>query len=254
MDEESQTVTPKRRKLPWERPFLRALARTGNVSQAALCVGIVRRAAYHHRERHPDFSQAWDDALEQFADGLEAEAVRRAVKGVTRYKFYKGEAVLHPDLCRCGHLFGSHELDAGCREAGCGCERFIGQPYREREYSDTLLALLLKGLRSEKYKDNLGLSQEEIDAYIEARINERAEARANQIISRNGTAPPPPVTASQGNVLPDSGLASPAAGSPAPGPLSQERGPEPVHPEEFPTRPPWLPPEGLPPRNQANGP
>jgi hypothetical protein len=140
-----------------------------------------------------------------------------------------------------------HENDACCQEEGCSCTHFLGQPYKERERSDALLALLLKGLRSEKYCDHLGISQEEVEAYIEKRVAEMAEVRANQIISRNGTAPPPPVTASQGNVLPDSGSAGPAADGPAPGPGSPDPSPEPFHSDRPTLQPDWLrtpPPEG----------
>jgi hypothetical protein len=251
MDETLQGAAPKgRRKPPWGKPFLKVLADSGNVTRAAASVGIHRMTAYRARMQQPDFSQAWDDALETFVDGIEAEAVRRAVKGVVRYKFYKGKAVLHPDLCRCGHTFGAHEVDAACREEGCSCRQFLAQPYQEREYSDALLALLLKGLRPGTYRDSLGLSQEEIDQYIEKRIAEQAEARVearlNQLGIRNGTAHP-----SSSARTADPQPAPQVSPPPDPGPSGPE-GPPPAG--EFPRRPPWLPPEDLPPRNQASGP
>jgi hypothetical protein len=214
MSERLQKLARKgRKKRAWERTFLKILAQSGNVTEAAEAVGLTRTSLYDHRQRHDDFSQAWDSALETFADGIEQEAIRRAVKGVTRYKFYKGQPVLHPDLCRCNHGRLMHENDAACREEGCSCGRFLAQPYREQEYSDALLALLLKGLRSEKYRDNLGLSAEEVDAFIEKRIAEEAEARMKQIVSRNGTAPLPQ-PAPEVNPPPDSSRARAAAGSP----------------------------------------
>jgi hypothetical protein len=246
MDEMLQGDAPKgRRKPPWGKPFLKVLAASGNVTRAALAVGITRMTAYRARMAHPDFAAQWDNALEGFADGIEAEAIRRAVKGVTRYKFYKGKAVLHPELCRCGHALSEHEADDACQEEGCRCSHFLGQPYKERERSDALLALLLKGLRPGTYRDSLGVAPEEIDAYIEDRIRERAEERVKQL-TRNGTIHPSssariaePETAPQVSPPPD----SPSAGPESPPPA-----------ERFPTRPPWMPPEGLPPRNQASGP
>jgi hypothetical protein len=237
MPERLQKLARKgRKKRAWERTFLKILAQSGNVTEAAEAVGLTRTSLYTHRQRHDDFSQGWDSALETFADGIEAEAIRRAVKGVTRYKFYKGKPILHPDLCRCGHTWGDHEVDAACREEGCNCPHFLGQPYKERERSDALLALLLKGLRSEKYRDNLGLSQEEIDQYIERRVAEMAEARANQIISRNGTAHPPEPP--QVSPPPDPASASAAAGSPAQGQGSP--GPEEYYSDQESLRPDWL--------------
>jgi hypothetical protein len=243
----------KRGKPPWRKAFLANLSRTGSVTAAAQAAGVERKTVYRHREHHPDFAAQWESRLEEFADHLEEVAIDRATRGVQRFRFYKGKPLPHPLLCQCGHSKVDHG-QGPCSQEGCRCPSFAGAPYAEQEPSDTLLIFLLKGARPEKYMDNLGLDAAQIDAYIERRVAEMAQERVNQIISRNGTAPPPPVTASQGNVLPDSGLASPAAGSPAPGPLSQEGGPEPVHPEEFPRRPPWLPPEGFPPQNQAGGP
>jgi hypothetical protein len=235
MSERLQKLARKgRKKRAWERTFLKILAGSGNITEAAEAVGLARTSLYDHRERHPDFSQAWDSALETFADGIEQEAIRRAVKGVTRYKFYKGQPVLHPTLCECNHGKRSHEQGGRCQEAGCSCAQFQAQPYQEQEYSDSLLALLLKGLRPGTYRDNLGLAPEEIDAYIEQRIAEQAEERVKQI-TRNGTIHPP----------------APAP-QVSPPPDSPSVGPPPA--EEFPTRPPWLPPEDSPPRNQAGGP
>jgi hypothetical protein len=257
MSERLQNLARKgRKKRAWERTFLKILAQSGNVTEAAEAAGLTRPSLYEHRERHSDFSQAWDSALETFADGIEAEAIRRAVKGVTRYKFYKGQPVLHPTLCECNHGKRSHEQGGRCQEEGCSCAQFQGQPYRERERSDALLALLLKGLKPESYRDSLGLDAAQVDDYIERRIAELAEervaARMNQLGIRNGTAPHPPATAGQENALPDSASASAAAGSPAQGQGSQDGGPQPVHPEEFPRRPPWLQGE-LPGGNQPNG-
>jgi hypothetical protein len=244
----AQGGTSKRRKrAAWERAFLTVLAKGGNISRACKAAGIGRRTAYNVRAKHRDFAEAMEDAISTAADAFEAEAIRRAVKGVTRYKFYKGQAILHPTLCECDHDRRSHEQGARCLEEGCNCTHFQGQPFREQEYSDGLLALILKGLLPEKYRDSLGLDAAQIDDYIERRVAEMAEARANQIISRNGTAPPPPVTASQENALPDSGSAGPAAGGPAPGQGTPD-------PSTFYSDVPPLLPDGFPPRNRANGP
>jgi hypothetical protein len=138
-----------------------------------------------------------------------------------------------------------HENDGVCREEGCRCTHFLGQPYFEREYSDQLLALLLKGLRPEKFRDNLGLSQEEIDAILEKRIAELAEARVNQI-TRNGTIHPPG-PAPQGSPPSDSSSTSATAGGPALGQGS-------LDPSTFYSDAPPLLPDGFPEQGPANGP
>jgi hypothetical protein len=251
----AQNRTPKRRRKSWEPGFLAALSRSGSVASACQAARIGRRTAYDRRFKDEDFSSRWESALETFADGIEAEAIRRAVKGVVRYRFYKGKAVLHPELCLCNHGRLRHEGDAACQEVACTCSHFLAQPYRERDRSDALLALLLKGLRPDRYRESLGLSAEEVDAFIERRIAELAQERVNQI-TRNGTihpsssariadpGPAPPVSPP-----PDGASASAAAGPPAPEATS---GPPDPPPFEAPRRPPWMQGE-LPGENRQGG-
>jgi|SRR5215213_2566501 len=98
--------------------FLNTLRRTANVSRACKAEGIGRATAYEWRETDKAFAARWDEAVEEGLDTLEQEARRRALKGVRRAHFYKGE--------------------------------IIGW---EKEYSDTLLIFLLKGGRPEKYRE-----------------------------------------------------------------------------------------------------
>ena len=110
------TSIKRRRRRPWEKAFLETLARTGIVLVAAQAAGIDRPTTYVHRERHPDFAVAWDEAMEQATDLLEAEAVRRARDGIEK-----------------------PVTVAGCREV-------------IREYSDALLIFLLKHRRPQIFK------------------------------------------------------------------------------------------------------
>lgn len=74
------------------RTFLDVLARTGIVTTAVQAVGVARMTAYRWRE-DPEFAKAWDDALEQAADRMEAEAIRRAVEGVEEPIYQGGQLV-----------------------------------------------------------------------------------------------------------------------------------------------------------------
>jgi hypothetical protein len=75
--------------------------------------------AYVHRRQDPAFAQEWEETLQQAMDiVLEPEAIRRAVEGVEKAVYYQGEPV--------GTV---------------------------REYSDTLLIFLLKGWKSDRYKE-----------------------------------------------------------------------------------------------------
>lgn len=110
---------------PWQKGFLAVLCEGGNVTLAAQAVGIERSTAYDRRNSNEAFAALWDDAMEQAADLLEAEARRRAYEGWDEPVF--------------GRLAG--------RDAG------EGQIGLVRKYSDSLMQTLLKGAKPEKYRD-----------------------------------------------------------------------------------------------------
>ncbi len=105
--------TPKKRE-----QFLELLATNGNVTVTCDALNLRRQTVYEARAEDPDFAAAWDEAMEQAADHLEAEARRRAVDGWDEPVYYLG--------------------------------RRVGLV---RKFSDTLLIFLMKGARPEKYRD-----------------------------------------------------------------------------------------------------
>ena len=78
---------------PWQAQFLAYLGKTANVSAAARFAGQPRSAVDEYRKREAAFAAAWLQALEEAADRLEMEALRRAVDGVKEDKFYQGAVV-----------------------------------------------------------------------------------------------------------------------------------------------------------------
>lgn len=98
--------------------FMAELTQHGNVTRAARAVGITRVYAYQVKAEDAVFAEAWDNAIQEWADMLEGEADRRAFEGATKGIWYKGE--------------------------------LVGE---ERLYSDTLLMFRLKALRPDLYKD-----------------------------------------------------------------------------------------------------
>lgn len=62
----------------WMAAFLAVLRNSANVRVAADAVKITRRAAEKARKRNARFSAAWDDAIEDAVDTLEAVAWQRA--------------------------------------------------------------------------------------------------------------------------------------------------------------------------------
>jgi hypothetical protein len=107
--------------------FLEALAATGRVTQAAIAAKVGRTAVYAWRKADPKFAAAWDEAEELGVAMLEDEATRRAVEGVTRPLVSGGTIIRGDD----------------------------GKPLELREYSDTLLAMLLRAKRPERYRERV---------------------------------------------------------------------------------------------------
>jgi hypothetical protein len=102
----------------WVPAFLAALARSPNVSAAALAAGVGRRTVYDYRAADDDFARRWDEALDESTDDLVGECYRRAREGCEKPVYYQGE--------ECGRLV---------------------------EYSDTLAIFLLKAHRPAVYGD-----------------------------------------------------------------------------------------------------
>jgi hypothetical protein len=73
--------------------FIAELRKHANVSRASAVISRTRGAMYWLKERRPEFAAVWDEAVESFTDGVESELLRRAVAGVKKPVYYKGEIV-----------------------------------------------------------------------------------------------------------------------------------------------------------------
>lgn len=98
--------------------YINAIRETGLEASARRIAGVSKRAVENTIEENPDFAEQLEDAMDCAADVLEAEARRRAVDGYEEDVYYKGE--------------------------------FVGTTTK---YSDSLLALLLKGRRRQVFGD-----------------------------------------------------------------------------------------------------
>ncbi len=72
-------VTGEKQRRPWRKKFLRALAKSGNVTGSCQEAGILKMHAYRVFHKFPRFAAAWESALVSSIDELEAEARRRAL-------------------------------------------------------------------------------------------------------------------------------------------------------------------------------
>lgn len=63
--------------------FVAALQTKKCVTSAAKCIRMDRSTVYLWRDKDPEFARAWDDALENVVDLLEASMFERAIAGDT---------------------------------------------------------------------------------------------------------------------------------------------------------------------------
>lgn len=104
----------------WTDAFLAHLAETGILSDAAAAAGVNRTTVFRRRQDDPEFAKQVEEAIDMAADKLEAEARRRALEGVEE-PVYQG-----------GQMVGTRTV-----------------------YSDSLLALLLKGRRKKVFAERI---------------------------------------------------------------------------------------------------
>lgn len=133
--------------------FLNTLAEDGNASRAILVSGWDRREVYKQRQKDPDFAEAWEEALAAAADRLEAEALRRAAGGVAKPLYHQGQPVyLYRTIVDENNV---PQRDEDGRELREVVRDDKGQPVQavEYTYSDSLMALMLRGAKPEKYRE-----------------------------------------------------------------------------------------------------
>ena len=127
--------------LTHKKAFLADLSSYGNVSRAAEKSGVSRQYWYRMRSEDAAFSESWDKALEIGTEALEDEAKRRAYEGWDEPVFYEG--------------------------VECGTKR---------KFSDTLLIVLLKAHKPDKYRENINVTGEMSISNLE-KARERAKER-----------------------------------------------------------------------------
>lgn len=113
------------------RAFLKAYRATGNITAAADACGIDKRRHYEWLDRYDDYVVAFAKAQDRVKMVCEQEALRRAVDGRPRKKFYKGDPLIDPET---------------------------GSQYIEHEVSDTLLIFMLKSLDPVTYRERYDLA------------------------------------------------------------------------------------------------
>jgi hypothetical protein len=123
-ERDTSDSTPAHSRETWDREaWLGCYEYSKRVSEACRMVGISRQTAYAERERNDEFAARWDELNAQVVEELEAEAYRRAVEGTDKM------------VVSAGKRLGT-----------------------EKQFSDTLLTLLLKANRPEKYRERVDVA------------------------------------------------------------------------------------------------
>lgn len=100
---------------------------------------VTRREINLLRQTDTEFEMAFQEAMDEASDVLEAEAWRRALEGVAQPVMKDGKAVVNPDT---------------------------GQALMVRRYSDALLVMLLRGNKPGKFAVRTMVSSREDAAQI----------------------------------------------------------------------------------------
>lgn len=133
-----------------QRAFLAAFELSGNVSQAALATGIGRRTHYAWLEQQEAYRTAFEDAKDIAADRLEQELYKAATVGIEEPVIHQGQLCFEPLRDKQGRLMRDKK----------GNVRLSNQPLSVRKFHPVAAFFLLKGMRPEKYRDNVKVSGE----------------------------------------------------------------------------------------------
>lgn len=121
---------------PDKRAFLAAYAHTGRITRAALSAQVNWRNHYNWLKSDEQYVLSFAEAQRMAGDFFEDEAIRRALEGIQKPVFYRGEHVEN-----------------------------------ETVYSDTLMIVLLKGAKPDKYRDNVKV-ETDITVHLETSLQQ----------------------------------------------------------------------------------
>lgn len=85
---------------PWRRfdaraqvTFLKTFALTGRIAESARAAGVSKQTVHDHRKKDEIFAELYEEALDSYRDRIESEVHRRALVGLDKPVYQKGELV-----------------------------------------------------------------------------------------------------------------------------------------------------------------
>jgi hypothetical protein len=148
-------ATPKKRKgLSKQRAFLAGYVRTASITKAAKAAKIDRSLHYRWLLEDEEYKKAFAAAYLEAGDLLEDEAVRRANEGIEEPLVYQGE-FSYPEIWDPKAMTEHTNAETGEVTVTHGAFKRSRKPLCVNKKSDPLLMFLLKGFKSDKYRDRV---------------------------------------------------------------------------------------------------
>jgi hypothetical protein len=140
--------------------FIKHLSEMPNVSRAARLAGFASRTAYFFKDNEPDFKLAWDAAMADSLERMEAIVHQRAFEGVAKPLTHQGQLTYQRDYSateidpETGQTRFVHPSEAPLKRDADG--NLI--PVTVPEVSDSLAMFMLKAHLPDKYRERSEVS------------------------------------------------------------------------------------------------
>lgn len=131
--------------------FLHHLREMPNITRAARLICASRAAVYDIKTRNPEFSTAWDEAIEEGIDNAEAMVHYRAFQGLDKVLTHRGQITYQLDYAAINPETEQPYLPHLAPLLRDGSGQLV--PVTVKEYSDQLAIFLLKAHRPDKYRE-----------------------------------------------------------------------------------------------------
>ena len=150
--------------------FLTLLREVPNVTRAARTLGHAPSSFRKYKMINKEFSDAWDEALEESIERMEQEVHRRAIDGIDEPLTHQGSFTYQYETDEQGRVVKDAD---GIPKLKLGKD---GQPAitTVKKYSDQLAMFLLKAHRPERYRERSEVNVSNPDGSLTLTESEKA--------------------------------------------------------------------------------
>ena len=150
--------------------FLTLLREVPNVTRAARTLGHAPSSFRKYKKINKEFSDAWDEALEESIERMEQEVHRRAIDGIDEPLTHQGSFTYQYEFDSTGRVVKD---ESGIPKLKMDAN---GQPAiaTVKKYSDQLAMFLLKAHRPERYRERSEVNVSNPDGSLTLTESEKA--------------------------------------------------------------------------------